>query len=64
MSGYCVILGMSCMFNNFYNEVLNAILPLLPSYWGVSFALGCQVSIFGGIHHSAVDGCSAASCGP
>ena len=38
--------------------ILNAISPLLPSYWGFSFALGCGVSFYGG----DVDGCSAASC--
>ena len=32
------------------------------SFWGFSFALGCGVSFFGGIQHSPVDGCSAASC--
>ena len=42
--------------------ILNAISPLLPSYWGFSFALGHGVSFFGGIQHSPVDGCSAASC--
>ena len=31
---------------------LNAILPLLQSCWGFSFALGCGVSFFGGIQHS------------
>ena len=41
---------------------LNAISPLLPSCWGFSFALGRGVSFFGGIQHSPVDGCSAASC--
>ena len=39
--------------------ILNVILPLLPSCWGFSFALGCGVSLFGGIQHSPVDGCSA-----
>ena len=39
----------------------NMILPLLPSCWGFVFALGCGVSFFGGIKHSPVDGCSAAS---
>ena len=29
---------------------------------GFSFALGRGVSFFGGIQHSPVDGCSAASC--
>ena len=38
----------------------NAAVPLLPSCWGFSFALGCRVSFFGGIQHSRVDGCSAA----
>ena len=38
----------------------NAVVPLLPSYWGFSFALGCMVSFFGGIQHSRVDGYSAA----
>ena len=42
--------------------ILNAILPLLPSCWGFSFALGCGVSFFGGLQHSPIDGCSAASC--
>ena len=31
---------------------LNAILPLLQSFWGFSFALGCGVSFFGGILYS------------
>ena len=34
--------------------ILNAVLPL-PSCWGFSFALRCEVSIFGGIQHSPVD---------
>ena len=42
--------------------ILNAISPLLPSFWGFSFALGRGVSFFGGIQHSPVDGCSAAIC--
>ena len=42
--------------------ILNAISSLLPSFWGSSFALGCGVSFFGGMQHSPVDGCSAASC--
>ena len=41
---------------------LNMISPLLPSCWGFSFALGCGLSFFGGIQHSPIDGCSAASC--
>ena len=32
--------------------LLNGISPLLPSYWGFSFALGCGVSCSGGIQHS------------
>ena len=36
--------------------------PLLPSYLGFSFALGCEVSFFGGIQHSPVDDCSVVSC--
>ena len=42
--------------------ILNMISPLLLSFWGFSFALGCGVSFFGGTQHSPVDGCSAASC--
>ena len=42
--------------------ILNMISPLLLSCWGFSFALGHGVSFFGGIQHSAVNGCSAASC--
>ena len=43
--------------------ILNVILPLLPSCWGFSFALGSEVSFFGGgIQHSLVNGYSAASC--
>ena len=42
--------------------ILNVILPRLPSCWGFSFALECGVSCFGGIQHSPVDSCSAASC--
>ena len=42
--------------------ILNLILPLLPSCWGISFVLGCGVSFFGGIQHFPVDGCSAVSC--
>ena len=40
----------------------NVISPLLPSCWRFSFALGHEVSYFGGIQHSPVNGCSAASC--
>ena len=32
------------------------------SYCGFSFALGGGVSFFGGVQHSPVNGCSAASC--
>ena len=42
--------------------ILNAILPLLPSCWGFSFALECGVSFLGGIQQSPVDRCLAASC--
>ena len=42
--------------------ILNVISPLLLSCWGFSFALGHGVSFFGGIKHSPVDHCSAASC--
>ena len=42
--------------------ILNAILPLLPSFWGFSFALEHGVSFLGGIQHSPVDGFSAVSC--
>ena len=42
--------------------ILNAIFPLLPSFWGFSSALGCRVSFFGGIQLSPVDCCSAVSC--
>ena len=42
--------------------ILNEISPFLPSCRGFSIALGCGVSLFGGIQHSAVKGCSAASC--
>ena len=34
----------------------------LLSCWGFFFALGFRVAFFGGIQHSPVDGCSAASC--
>ena len=42
--------------------ILNMILPLLPSWWGFSFALGCGVSFFSRIQHSPVNRCSAVSC--
>ena len=41
--------------------IIKMIPPLLPSFGGFSFALGCGVSFFGGIQHFPVDGCSAAS---
>ena len=41
--------------------ILNVILPLLPSCWGFSFALGSEIYFFGGIQRSA-GGCSALSC--
>ena len=37
-------------------------LPLLPSCQGSSFTLGHEISLFGGIQHSPVNGRSAASC--
>ena len=45
-----------------WSLILNMILPFLLSCWGFSFAFGCEVSFSGGIQHSPVDGCSAASC--
>ena len=33
-----------------------------PSFWDFSFALGHEVSFFGGIQHSPVNGCSVVSC--
>ena len=42
--------------------ILNMILPVLPSCWGFSFALGHGISFLGGIQHSPVNGCSAVSC--
>ena len=42
--------------------ILNMISLLLPSCWGFSFVLGQGVSFFGGIQHSPIDGCLAASC--
>ena len=44
--------------------ILNMILPLLSSCWGLPSTLGCGVSPFGGIQHSPVDDCSTASCNP
>ena len=45
-----------------WDLILNGILPLLPSCWGFSFALGGGVSFSGGIQHSLVNGCSAETC--
>ena len=51
-----------------WSLILNPVLPLLLSCWGFSFAFGCGLSLsfffffFGGIQHSPVDSCSAASC--
>ena len=42
--------------------ILNMSSPLIPSFLGFSFALGCGVSFFGGIQHSPDDDCSAVSC--
>ena len=35
-----------------WSLILNVILPLLPSYWGFSFACGRGVSFFGGISNN------------
>ena len=42
--------------------ILNVILPLLLSYWGLFFALGCMISVFSGIQHPPVIGCFVSSC--
>ena len=42
--------------------ILNTISPVLPSCSGFSFALGNGISFSGGIQHSPVDSCLAASC--
>ena len=42
--------------------ILNMILTLLWSLRGFSFVLRHGISLFGGIQHSPMDGCSAASC--
>ena len=34
-----------------WDLILSVISPLLPSCWDFSFALGCEVSFFGGIQH-------------
>ncbi|CAM9375804.1 unnamed protein product [Rangifer tarandus platyrhynchus] len=39
-----------------WSLILNVISPLLLSWWGFSFGLGCGVSFFGGIQHSPIDG--------
>ena len=49
-----------CISDGYEGLILNAIFPLLPSFWVFPFALGRGVSVFGGIQHSPVDGCSAA----
>ena len=41
---------------------LNSISALQLYCWGCSFALGYEISFFGGIQDSPVHGCSAASC--
>ena len=45
-----------------WDLILNTILPLLLTFGGFSFALGCRVSFFGGLQHSPVNSCSATSC--
>ena len=46
-----------------WDLIVNAIsYHLLPSRRSFSFVLGCRASFFGGIQHSLVHGCSAASC--
>ena len=42
--------------------ILNVILPLLPSCWGFSFALGCGISFFWWDPAFSFDGCSAVRC--
>ena len=43
--------------------ILNMISPPPPPFcWGFYFALGCGVSFFGGVQHSPINSCSAASC--
>ena len=42
--------------------ILYMILPVLPSCWGFSFALGHGVSFLGGTQHCPVNGCSAVCC--
>ena len=43
-------------------DSINAILPFLLSGWDLSFTLENGASFLGGIQHSPVHGCSAASC--
>ena len=45
-----------------YSLILDAILPLLPSCWGFSFALGRWESFFVGIQNSPVNDCSKLIC--
>ena len=45
-----------------WSLILNMILPIIPSCWGVSFALGHGVSFFSGIEHSSINGCLAVRC--
>ena len=45
-----------------WDLILNSVLPLLPSWWGFSFALGSGIYCFGGVTQSPVNVCSAASC--
>ena len=45
-----------------WSLILNVTSPILPSCWGFLFALGYGIPFFGGIQHSPVHGCSAASC--
>ena len=60
--GHKVLFEPSKRLWQIWDLILNMISLLLPSCWGFSFALGRGVSFFGGIRHSPVDGCSAASC--
>ena len=65
----CGVLGSWCVKHLFepskrlwWGLILNMISPLLPSSWMVLFALGYELTFFGRIQHSPVNGCSAASC--
>ena len=42
--------------------ILNVIASLPPSCWASPLPLGMEYFVFGGMQHSPVDGCSAASC--